>query len=118
MNDLITFTINVLLTIVVETLFFMCFGYRTKKFILICVITNFVTNISINLVLYFFFLDSPYYYLYLLLFELIVIVIEATTYMIFNKKDYKLIPLTVASNCLSFLIGYLLYLLIYRGYIY
>jgi len=108
-----TFFFNSFLTVVIETLFFMCFGYRSKKFIITCVFANIFTNLSLNLILYFFFLNNPNYYIYLCIFELIVIIIEATVYMIFNKKDYKLIPLTLSSNALSFLLGLLVYYILY-----
>ena len=110
---ILSFFINIILTVIIETSFFYMFGYRTKKFILVCVIINILTNISLNLILYFFFKDSSYYYLYALIFELIVILIEATSYMVFNKKDYKLIPLTVSSNALSFLVGCMFYYLMF-----
>ena len=110
---ILSFLINVVLTVAVETIFFYFFGYRNKKFIIICITINVITNISLNLVLYFFFRNSSYYYLYLLIFELVVVLIEATCYMLFNRKDYKLIPLTVSSNALSFLIGWAFYYIMF-----
>lgn len=110
---ILSFSINVVLTVVVETVFFYLFGYRNKKFIMVCIIINVITNISLNLILYFCFRNSSYYYLYLLVFELIVILIEATCYMLFNKRDYKLIPLTVSSNALSFLVGWAFYYIMF-----
>lgn len=96
--------LGALLTIGVETLFFWCFGYRDKKFIVACIIANLLTNYALNYVL-FYRPDGLDYQATLWIGEALVVALEAGVYLVLRKKQYELIPLTLAANITSFLIG-------------
>jgi|GEM_PF-1661606 hypothetical protein len=103
--NLLWYGIGTIITIISETLFFYLFKFRTKKFIITLIILNLLTNIGINLILYFGFKDNPNYITYLIIFEILVIVIETTIFLSIEKHHLEIIPLTISSNALSFLLG-------------
>jgi hypothetical protein len=99
--------IGAVLTVVLETLFFLAFGFRSKRFVLSCIVINLVTNYSLNyFLLYLPFPGGAY------VGEVLVVIIEALFYLSFNKDRKEVIPLTVAANILSFLAGVGYYALI------
>lgn len=96
--------IGALLTIVIETLFFVCFGFRKRSFIGASILANLTSNYALN----YFLLYIPAgwdYQLSLLIGEGIVVLYECAIYLFMEKKKIELIPLTVAANILSFLLG-------------
>jgi hypothetical protein len=96
--------LGALLTVIVETAFLACFGFRSRRFILISILANLTSNYALNYFLLY--LPSSWnYQLSLVLGELVVVLYESAIYLRFEKKKYELIPLTVAANILSFLLG-------------
>lgn len=109
--DYLLIAIGAILTIVIETVFFVLFEFRTKKFIVSCVVVNFTTNLILN----FFLLTINNYNQYLIILivsEILVIAFESFVLFLASDKKYEVIPLTISSNCLSFLFGLLFYFLI------
>jgi len=105
--------IGLILTIVVETSLFVIFGFKDKKFILICVILNIITNLLINFILYCIIkIDSSAFIVWEIILEIVVALVEVVTYQIIYRKQYVLIPLSIAANALSFFLGIILYLVI------
>jgi len=97
-----------LLTIIIEPLFFGCFGYKDKKFVLNSILITTITNISLNVAMYFILKYVPTSYeLYFGFFEILIFVIESIYYLIKFKKQWVLIPLTAAANALTLVIGIL-----------
>lgn len=103
----------VLLTIIVEVLFFLAVGPRTRDFLILCVLTNAVTNISLNLILYtlvhLFGFGQKSYWITAAILELGVVLIEYLLYHHFLFQDKSLHrPLlikTLTANILSCGIG-------------
>jgi hypothetical protein len=96
--------IGAVLTIVLETLFFVCFGFRSRSFIGASIFANLTSNYALN----YFLLYLPKgwdYQLTLLVGEIGVVIYESAIYLFVEKKKWELIPLTVAANILSFLLG-------------
>jgi uncharacterized membrane protein len=97
-----------LLTIIIEPLFFGCFGYKDKKFALNSILINVITNVCLNVLMYFILKYIPSNYeLYFGILEILVFVIETIFYLIKFKKEWVLIPLTAAANALTLVIGIL-----------
>lgn len=97
-----------LLTIIIEPLLFGCFGYKDKKFVLNSILINTITNICLNIAMYFILKYIPYNYeLYFGALEILVFVVETIFYLIKFKKEWVLIPLTAAANALTLIIGIL-----------
>jgi hypothetical protein len=102
-----------LLTVAVELSFFLIFRFRSKKFVLTCIVGNLATNLILNYVLWL--LESqgsPYYLLALVSGEILAVVSETALYFWAAPGHPELIPLTVASNIFSFLFGLLYYYLL------
>lgn len=99
--------IGALLTIVIEVLFFYAFGFRSKRFVLSCILINLLTNYALNYCLLYLSFPGEIY-----VGEVLVVIIEALFYFSFNKDKKEVIPLTAASNILSFLVGLLYYFIL------
>lgn len=96
-----------LLTVLIETLFFYAFGFRSKRFILACILINLATNYALNYTLLYLPYPGDIY-----VGEALVVIIEALFYFSFNREKKEVIPLTVAANILSFLAGLLYYFIL------
>jgi hypothetical protein len=96
--------LGALLTIGVEVLFFHLFSFGSKKFTFAAILVNLLSNYALNYAL----LYRPGnwdYSLTLGIGEILVVLFEMAVYLIVEPKKYELIPLTVAANILSFLVG-------------
>lgn len=97
------------LTIVLEPLFFSCFGFNTRKFVLFSFLLNIGTNLVINIVMFFAYrngnIDPNIAFG---ISELIVLLIEILAYFFTFKKDFLLIPLAFSANALTILLGILI----------
>jgi hypothetical protein len=105
------------LTAAIETPLFILFGFKTKRFVWVCIGINLLTNLVLN---YVFYLSEGYlhedYWIWLLVGELLAVTIESLTYLFIEPHKYELIPLTIAANILSFLCGVVYYMiLIFSG---
>jgi hypothetical protein len=96
--------LGALLTVAIETLFFIAFGFRSRRFIFASIVANLTSNYALNYAL----LYRPAtwdYALSLLVGEALVVVYESLIFLGIEKKKYELIPLTLAANIVSFLLG-------------
>ena len=98
-----------LLTVIIETAFFLLFGYRSKNFVTICVCVNAETNLSLNLIIWFLYglnvnLTFAVYPL-----EAIVVAVEYFVYSALEGFSGKLFLLTLSANLLSYCAGLLLF---------
>lgn len=111
--------IGAIITIVFEWLLFYIFGFKTIRFFAVSSILNLFTNLSLNFFLVFYNNQFPYlnYFLVVLIGEIIVVILEIIVYMLFFKKEYVLIPLTISANCLSFMLGVGFYALVNLFYL-
>lgn len=106
---------GVFLTAISETVFLSFFGFRDKKFILSSLFINAFTNVILNLCVELTGIkQSPNYTWILIASEIGVVIVETLFLLYIDKlnKRYQLIPLVVSSNCLSFLLGIIYYLVI------
>lgn len=101
------------LTLVIEPLFFFAIGYRGKRFFIICLLINFITNASMSLWMGLSYSTVlEYHWESTLILEIIAVVVEGVVYYL---NDHKIIGFiwSLAANVLSFSIGLLVYYLIY-----
>lgn len=93
------------LTVVIETAFFSLFGYwKEKYFLVLCPAVNIATNLTINLIL-------SYYFEWWLVavLEVLVVAAEYAVYAAAYGQSKKLFALTLAANVVSFTIGFILF---------
>ena len=110
---LLTYTQAFILTILVETLFFLCAGPRDRKFLLLVVLINLFTNIALNLCLMTTQLTGiipgrsrMWHYAILALMEAAVVITEYRAYSAFlARKDMALFIKTLLANAVSFSAG-------------
>lgn len=95
-----------ILTVAIETPFFMLFGFRKKDDITIVVCTNVLTNIILNLLLMLVFKNTQIWVYFL---EALVVLCEYGIYAAAFGRSAKLFLLTLAANVLSYTIGLLLF---------
>ena len=97
-----------LLTVLIETVLFYLFGYRTKDDITIVACTNVVTNLSLNLILAISGTRAAYWNTVVPL-ELAVVLAELLIYARAFGPSRALFWRVLAANALSFGIGQLLF---------
>jgi len=111
--EIVYVLIPLALTLVIEPLFFYLIGYRNKRFFIICLLINFITNASLSLwngLSYLTFVE--YHWESTLILEIVIVAVEGFVYYV---NDRRLIGFvwSLAANALSFSIGLLVYYLIY-----
>ena len=93
--ELISLISRILITIIIEVLIALLFGFREKKLLLIVLVTNIITqsilNILLNLINYY--QGGLMFVLNYIWMELLVIVIEAVAYCILFNKYSKKVPI-------------------------
>jgi len=109
---------RIVMTIAIEILIAIAFGFKTKKHILIILVVNTLTQVLLNILLLGY---QPIFMFYVIQYagaELIVLLTEATTYTLSFKKidehtatKKKIIPYAIVANTTSFVLGYLISLL-------
>jgi hypothetical protein len=89
------------LTIIIETSFLALVGYRGVLFFIVCILVNFITNLTLNILL----LVLPAWGLTVLLLESVVVIIEwwSLGYFVLDRRGLFLPVL--AANMLSFTVG-------------
>ena len=93
------------LTVVIETLFFVLCGYRTKLKILVVALTNIVSNLVMNLLLLLLTYRIGYSTVLVIALEFGVLVFEYVIYALAFGRSSKLFILTAAANLISFTAG-------------
>lgn len=95
------------LTIAVETLFFLLIGWHDRRFLLLCVSANALTNLCLNLLILLLARFSLWHGWFALPLELAVVTAEYAIYSIIRDRGLRLLLLTLAANALSYSIGLL-----------
>lgn len=95
------------LTVAIETLFFLLIGWRDRRFLLLCVSANALTNLCLNLLILLMARAGIWTAWFALPLELAVVAAEYAIYTIVRTRGWKLLLLTAAANALSYSIGLL-----------
>ena len=98
-----------LLTVVIETAFFLAAGYRDRYFVTACVSANVVTNLSLNLALWYLYGHGVNITLWVLQLELLAAAAEYAVYALIKGPSARLLGLTAAANAISYFIGIALF---------
>ena len=109
---------RIAMTIAIELLIAIAFGFKAKKHILIILAVNILTQLLLNVLLLGY---QPIFMFYVIQYagaELIVLLAEASVYTLSFKKidEYaatrkRIIPYAIVANTASFVLGYLISLL-------
>ncbi|MCX5775380.1 MAG: hypothetical protein NTV44_03335, partial [Firmicutes bacterium] len=89
------------ITLIIEPLFFFAVGYRDKRFFIICLLINFITNLTMTLFMglsYWMLLD--YHWENTLFFEIGIVLVEGLVYYI-NDRRVIGFAWSLAANALS-----------------
>ena len=95
------------LTVLIEGAFFTILGYRDRYALTVIVCANIVTNLLLNLTIYFAFSGQPGPWIYGM--EALVVLAEYAIYAVAFGRSRKLILLTLAANLLSYGAGLLIF---------
>lgn len=99
-----SFVLPCFLTVIIELIWFLCFGYEGILFILLCASVNIATNIALNYALSFCiacFVPAA------IIGELIVLAVEYSMYCLAYGRSKRLFFLTLGANIMSLAIGIL-----------
>lgn len=95
------------LTVLIEGAFFAVVGYRDRYSLTVIVCANVITNLLLNLTIYFAFSGMPGPWIYGM--EALVVMAEYAVYAVAFGRSGKLFLLTLAANCVSYGIGLLVF---------
>jgi hypothetical protein len=96
-----------LLTVVIETSFLAAMGYRSRLFVITCVLINFVTNVTLNVTVMLLPAEAVRLLQYPL--EISIVFIEWGVLKFFVSNKRKLLAFVFLANLISFLTGLLLF---------
>lgn len=91
-----------ILTAIIETIYFYFQKYHSKSFLLLCIFTNILSNLLLNIFL------GMYSLKYVFLAETVVIISEYLIYALMNNPSKKLLLDTFYANILSIVSGLIL----------
>ena len=94
-----------LLTVVIETVFFVLFGYRGKDTLIVLICTNILTNVALNITAAITGWEPPGAYLA----EIAVVAVEYAIFARAFGPSKKLFWLTLAANALTFALGLVIF---------
>ena len=112
--EIISLIARIIITILIETVIALLFGFRNKNQLLLLFAVNTVTQIILNVLLNIENYQSGYYSFvaYYILFEIIVFVTEAVIYAFalrksdnYRKNKYFYVLYSLVANCISFVCG-------------
>lgn len=98
-----------LLTILIETAFFLIFGYRSKSFVIVCICVNAATNLSLNLIIWILYWLNVNLTVAVYPLELLVVAVEYIVYSALEGRSGKLFLLTLSANLVSYCAGLILF---------
>ena len=103
-NEIVGLIGRMAITVVIEIVIGLLFGFRKKELLYILLI-NIITQILLNVLLN----VLPFDYLYYLLLEILVLVVEGVFYcLVFKKKKWHCLLYALTANVSSFVIGFFL----------
>ncbi len=95
-----------ILTLLIESLLLIILKFKDSKLYLISIIINSITNLSLNYYLTNTIFNSLLVYsIIVIILEILIVFIEALTYMIYFKEFSKAFKISFILNTSSFLIG-------------
>lgn len=97
------------LTVVIELIFFLLIGKRSRDFAFVCVLINIATNLTLNLVLSLMNLIGWYGNLQVIVLEVLVVFTEYRVYALLEGKSQKLMLLTIAANVITYGLGLVIF---------
>ena len=100
---LLYFGVACIMTVIIETVFFRLFGWRGRTELVIVMLVNVITNVSLNLIISL--LPDVYGSFWLIILELAVVAAEYLIYRSAFGPSGRLLPVTFFANVLSFLLG-------------
>ena len=104
---------SLILTIVIE-LVILWLIKANKKILITSIIINIITNLSLNIFLYYYYFDNiTMYWITIIGLELLVFIIEGLTYYLVNKDIRLSFKYSLFANGGSFLIGLIISLIFY-----
>ena len=106
-NPILYFGAACILTVLIETVFFRLFGFKSRLDLRIIALTNVFTNEALNLFLHF--EPGAFDTFWLIILELLVVAGEYLIYRRAFGPSRRLLVLTFFANVLSFFIGALVY---------
>ena len=89
------------LTMAIETAYFLLIGYRGKEFVTVCLAMNEATNLTLNLILQ----NTGFQGRLIVLLEILAVGAEYAVYSLVRRPSKALLMHTVIANLLSFSIG-------------
>ena len=105
MDVLLAFALALALTIVVELVVLLLLGERSKWVLGVSVLINCVTNIALNLAVYY----ADYSKASIIVGEMIVVAVEAAFYYYFLRQKRQAIRYSLLCNAASFCVGLLVF---------
>ncbi len=96
-----------LLTVLIEGGFLALLGYRDRFSLTVIICANVISNLLLNLLIWLVLGGTPGAWIYLL--ELCVVAGEYAVYAVAFGRSWKLFSLTLAANCLSYGLGFLIF---------
>ena len=96
-----------LLTVLIEGAFFALLGYRDRFSLTVIVCANVVTNLLLNLTIWFVFSGNPGAWIYLM--EAAVVAAEYVVYTVAFGRSWSLFLITLGANCISYGVGLLIF---------
>lgn len=97
------------LTVVIELVFFLLVGKRSRDFVFVCVLINIATNLTLNLILSVMNLMGWYGSLQVIVLEVLVVFAEYWVYALLEGKSRKLMLLTIAANVITYGLGLIIF---------
>lgn len=99
------------LTLILEIPFFIILGFRGKYFVLIFLLINVATNLTLNIIIYYLriLIGEINIYYFIIPLEIIVTLIEWLVYRTFLDKRKNLLIATILANAFSFGIGLIVF---------
>ena len=97
------------LTVVIELVFFLLIGKRSRDFAFVCVLINIATNLTLNLILSLLYAAGWYGNLQVIGLEVLVVLAEYRVYALLEGKSRKLMLLTIAANAITYGLGLVIF---------
>lgn len=97
------------ITVAAETAFFALIGFRDRAFITVCILANVATNLSLNLLLWWFYTLGLNTAILVYPLEIAAVFTEFAVYAALRAPSGKLLFLTAAANAISYTLGLLLF---------
>lgn len=99
------------LTLLIELIILLLLRRKDWKILIVAVVTNIITNLSLNILLQY--ISPNLYYILLFIFEVVIVLIEALVYYCYSRNLKEAFKLSICCNLASYILGLLLTPFIY-----